>query len=230
LGYIETMQALFFNPLHGMVGTILALLLSSPVMAIEEPRYKVIVSDEAFEIREYEPMLIAETVVDGDMGEASSRGFRLLADFIFGNNLVPGTGQAGKIAMTAPVTMEPQSAKIAMTAPVTMEPQSGASSMQTATRWRVDFVMPSQFTMDNIPKPKNSAVQLREIPVKTFVVHKYTGLNTLARVQRKTDEMMEWVGQRGYRLVGSPQLARYDPPWTLPMFRRNEIRIEIGRP
>lgn len=228
LGYIDAMQTPVFNPLRLMVGAALALLMSSPAMAIEEPKYKVVVSDEAFEIREYEPMLIAETIVDGDMGEASSRGFRLLADFIFGNNLVPGTGQAGKIAMTAPVTMEPQSAKIAMTAPVTMEPQSGASSMQTANRWRMDFVMPSRFTMDNIPKPKNGAVQLREIPVKTFVVHKFTGFNTLARVQSKTDEMMSWVGQRGYQVIGAPQLARYDPPWTLPMFRRNEIKIEIA--
>jgi hypothetical protein len=208
----------------------LALALSTQAMAIEEPKYKVLVSEEAFEVRQYEPMLIAETVVEGDMGEASSRGFRLLADFIFGNNLVPGTSQAGKIAMTAPVTMEPQSAKIAMTAPVTMEPQSGASNMQTASKWRVDFVMPGQFTIDNIPKPKNPAVQLREVPGKTFVVHKFTGLNTLSRVQRKTDEMMEWSNHKGYKTVGAPQLARYDPPWTLPMFRRNEIMIEITRP
>eukprot|EP01036_Dinobryon_divergens_P006303 gene6303-8358_t len=127
------------NFLRTLSGLALSLLGSGAVMAIEIPPYKVLSLEAAFEIR---------------------HGFRLLADFIFGNNLVPGTDQAGKIAMTAPVTLEPQSAKIAMTAPVTLEPLSGETNMQTATQWGVDFVMPRQYTLENIPKPKNSAVKL----------------------------------------------------------------------
>ena len=199
-------------------------------MAIEEPTFKVLVSDGSFEIRQYAPMLIAETLVEGDMDEASSKGFRLIADFIFGNNQVSDSQIKSKIAMTAPVTAEPQSSKISMTAPVTLEPTSAAMTMQTAKQWRISFVMPSQYTLENIPKPNNNAVRLKEIPGKYFAVQTYSGFNTLARVQRKTDETLEWAGKRSLKMIGTPQISRYDPPWTLPMFRRNEILVEIAAP
>jgi hypothetical protein len=164
------------------------------------------------------------------MDAASSKGFRLIADFIFGNNLSSDTDKKAKIAMTAPVTVEPQSSKIAMTAPVTVEPQAAESNMKTAKTWRINFVMPSQYTLANIPKPKNNAVSLREVPSKYFIVHKYSGFNTVSRVQTKTDETVEWAIKRSYKMIGTPQLSRYDPPWTLPMFRRNEIMLEIAAP
>ena len=197
-------------------------------MAIEEPIFKVLVTDGSFEIRQYAPMLVAETLVEGDMDEASSKGFRLIADFIFGNNQVSNAQTKSKIAMTAPVTAEPQSSKISMTAPVTLEPSSAAMTMQTAKQWRISFVMPSQYTMENIPKPNNNAVRLKEIPGKYFAVQTYSGFNTLARVQRKTDETLEWAGKRALKMIGTPQISRYDPPWTLPLFRRNEIMVEIS--
>jgi len=90
--------------------------------------------------------------------------------------------------------------------------------------------MPSQYTLANIPKPKNEAVTLKEVPSKHFVVHSYTGFNTLSRVQSKTDEAMEWASSKSLKVIGTPQLSRYDPPWTLPMFRRNEIMLEIAAP
>lgn len=208
----------------------LGILWITPAMAIEEPKYEVIVSDAQFEVRHYAPVLIAETIVEGDMDAASSKGFRLIADFIFGNNLSSDTDKKSKIAMTAPVTVEPQSSKIAMTAPVTVEPQAAESNMKTAKTWRINFVMPSQYTLANIPKPKNNAVSLREVPSKYFIVHKYSGFNTVSRVQTKTDETVEWAIKRSYKMIGTPQLSRYDPPWTLPMFRRNEIMLEIAAP
>lgn len=208
----------------------LGILWITPAMAIEEPKYALIVSDAQFEVRHYAPVLIAETIVEGDMDAASSKGFRLIADFIFGNNLSSDTDKKSKIAMTAPVTVEPQSSKIAMTAPVTVEPQAAESNMKTAKTWRINFVMPSQYTLANIPKPKNNAVSLREVPSKYFIVHKYSGFNTVARVQTKTDETVEWAIKRSYKMIGTPQLSRYDPPWTLPMFRRNEIMLEIAAP
>lgn len=209
--------------------TLLALLVGflgmESAMAIEEPKYEVRTSQAPFELRHYAPTLIAQTIVEGDMDAASNKGFRLIADFIFGNNLAAGSEQAAKIAMTAPVTVEPQSSKIAMTAPVTIEPQLGS-----VQQWRVHFVMPSQYTLADIPKPKNSAVTLHELPSKYFVVHRYSGFNTEARVQEKTDEALAWAKQQSLKVVGTPQLSRYDPPWTLPMFRRNEIMVEVAAP
>lgn len=222
----------FINPAikNIRVGSLLVLLCIGHAMAIEEPKYDVIQTDGSFEIRKYSPILIAETFVDGDMDEASSKGFRLIADFIFGNNQVTDSNASSKIAMTAPVTAEPVSKKIAMTAPVTAEPQSFESNMQAAKKWRIHFVMPSQFTLANIPKPKNDAVTLRDVPSKFFVVHSYSGFNSLARIQAKTDEALEWANRKALKVLGQPQLSRYDPPWTLPMFRRNEIMLEVATP
>lgn len=184
-------------------------------MAIEEPKYEVLLTDGPFEIRQYAPILIAETMAEGDMDEASNKGFRLIADFIFGNN------QLGPAR---------ESEKIAMTAPVTIQAGSDSTSMPTANQWRIHFVMPSRYTLASIPKPKNGAVTLREVPSKYFVVHQYSGFNTIARVQSKTQEASDWVARKNLRVIGTPQLSRYDPPWTLPMFRRNEILIEISSP
>lgn len=210
---------------HTLLALLVGFLGMESAMAIEEPKYEVRTSQTPFELRHYAPTLIAQTIIEGDMDAASNKGFRLIADFIFGNNLAAGSEQAAKIAMTAPVTVEPQSSKIAMTAPVTIEPQLGS-----AQQWRIHFVMPSQYTLATIPKPKNSAVTLHELPSKYFVVHRYSGFNTEARVQEKTDEALAWAKQQSLKVVGTPQLSRYDPPWTLPMFRRNEIMVEVAAP
>jgi len=188
---------------------------SGNVMAIEEPKYEVLRTEGSYEIRKYAPYLVAETLVDGDMDEASSKGFRLIADYIFGNNQAASSSQSEKIAMTAPVTLQPQQESV---------------SMQTAKQWLVKFAMPSQYTLASIPKPKNNAVTLKEIPVKYFVVLNYSGLNTLSKVQNKSMEAYEWAHKNNLKTLGSPQLSRYDPPWTLPMLRRNEIMIEISAP
>jgi hypothetical protein len=218
---------------HTLLAVLVGFLGMESAMAIEEPRYDVRLSQAPFELRHYAPVLIAQTLVEGDMDAASNKGFRLIADYIFGNNIAaaselgsdPNAKQAAKIAMTAPVTVEPQSSKIAMTVPVTLEPQVG-----NAQQWRVHFVMPSQYTLATIPKPNNSAVTLHELPSKYVVVHRYSGFNTVARVQEKTNETLAWAKQQSLKVVGTPQLSRYDPPWTLPMFRRNEIMVEVAEP
>jgi hypothetical protein len=203
---------------------------SNVAMAIEESKYKVLSSDGPYEIRHYEPVLIAEVTVSGDMDEASSKGFRLIADYIFGNNEAPNSSFSEKISMTAPVTVEPQSNKISMTAPVTVEPLNEGPNLQQAQQWRVNFFMPSKYTLANIAKPKNEIVKLKELPSRHFLVLSYSGFNTQARVQKKTDEAILWAKEKSLNMMGMPQLSRYDPPWTLPMFRRNEIMIEIKAP
>ena len=190
------------------VGLLIGLFCTGHAMAIEEPKYEVVQTEGAFEIRKYAPILVAETFVDGDMDEASNKGFRLIADFIFGNNQIADSSASSKIAMTAPVTVD----------------------MQAAKKWRIHFVMPSQYTLANIPKPKNEAVSLKEIQSKYFLVYTYSWLNTLSRVQTKTDEAIDWANRKGLKVIGAPQLSRYDPPWTPPMFKRNEIMLEVAAP
>jgi hypothetical protein len=192
------------------------------LMATEEPKFESLRKEDNIEIRRYVPVIVAETTVDGDMDSASNRGFQLIAGYIFGKN--------ERIAMTAPVVAEAQSSaeKIAMTAPVSIEAQNtDGSKMAGAQRWRIHFVMPSQYTLATLPKPLNPQVQLREIPAKTFAALTYSGINTESTVQEKTEQLLDWLKTQQIETIGKPQLARYNPPWTLPFLRRNEILQEI---
>ena len=208
-------------------------------MATEEPAFELLAKDGKdgeLQLRRYGAVIVAETLVEGDRDAASTKGFKLIADYIFGNNQAAGSAAkpSEKIAMTAPVVAEPvqQSQKIAMTAPVTAEPVGGAAqaSLTEATQWRIHFVMPSEYTLDTLPRPNNAAVQLRQLPPTVFAVVSYSGLNTQAQVQQKTEELQRWIASRNLQPLGAPQLARYDPPWTLPMWRRNEVQIQVRQP
>ena len=198
----------------------IAFLLPVTAMATEEPKFEIITKDGDFELRQYAPMVVAETLVSGSQDEASSRGFRVIAGYIFGDNKRAGAG-AEKIAMTAPVLLEKQSAaqKIDMTAPVTMD--------KVGDRWRVHFVMPSQYKMADLPTPNNSAVTLREIPASKYAAIRFSGFAGEEKVAAKTKELTEWVIARGNAAINAPQLARYDPPWMLPFMRRNEVLVEV---
>jgi SOUL heme-binding protein len=204
----------------------LLLSLKAPiVMAIEEPSYQVLKQLEHFELRQYESQLIAEVTVQGSLSEASNKGFRLVADYIFGNNQVSQTSsnQSEKIAMTAPVVIEPQSSKIAMTAPVVVE-KKGASEQQ---QWTLYFVMPKSYRMDNLPKPNNPQVQIKEIKNKKVAVIRFSGWVDEEKLADRTAELQTWMKQEQLIAIGEPQLARYNPPWTLPWWRRNEVFIPV---
>ncbi len=205
------------------------LMATSAALAIEEPKYKILDKEAGFELRQYAPFIVAETWVDGDMDAASNKGFRVIADYIFGNNKAPQSTQSSKIAMTAPVTLAPdaQPLKLDMTAPVSLQPAVEASTWVQTQRWRVQFVMPDKYTLESLPIPNNGAVKLREVPAKTVAVAKYSGLNTDSRIRKETQALTDWVQARKLVPSGPPQLARYDPPWVLPMLRRNEIQLEI---
>ncbi len=198
------------------------LLWTGTLMATEEPKFESLRQEGNIEIRRYVPVIVAETLVDGDMDSASRRGFQLIANYIFGHN--------ERIAMTVPVVAEPQGSaeKIAMTVPVSIEAQNTDNSkMAGAQRWRIHFVIPSQYTLATLPKPLDPQVQLREIPAKTFAALTYSGINSESTVQEKADQLLNWLKTREIATIGQPQLARYNPPWTLPFLRRNEILQEI---
>jgi hypothetical protein len=202
---------------------VVAILGASPAMAIEEPLFTVVEKDDRFELRDYAPMIVAETVVDGDMSTASNRGFRAIAGYIFGGNRSVSGGASEKIEMTVPVTLEPASERIAMTAPVVVEPQDGG-----AARWKVRFVMPRAYTLATLPTPNDPSVVLREIPGARRAVVVFSGLAGDGPVRRETDALLAWIAARGLAPTGPPQLSRYDPPWKLPFMRRNEVWVDVA--
>jgi hypothetical protein len=87
--------------------------------------------------------------------------------------------------------------------------------------------MPSSYTLASLPKPNNDSVRIRQVPGATYAVLTYSGFNFSSHVQARTDELMDWVRRRNMTALHSPQLARYNPPWTLPIWRRNEIMVEV---
>ena len=207
------------------------LLISGAAMATEEPNYTVLSKTENFELRRYESQLVAQTWVSGDQDAASRAGFKILADYIFGNNTAP-SGESSKISMTAPVAMQfeakqsvtkknGESQKIAMTAPVSIKQEQ----QQNDGQWRVQFTMPSQYTMQTLPKPNNADITILEVPPQTYGVIKFSGLAGVGKVAEKTAELQSWMQTQKLIVTGTPELARYNPPWTLPFMRRNEIMI-----
>ncbi len=197
-----------------------AALASLPAAAsIEEPAFEIVKSSGDYEIRRYAPRIVAQAEVEGDLWGASNAGFRVIAGYIFGNNVSSEKGESAKIPMTAPVTAEPVSERIAMTSPVTVE-NAGA-------RYRIHFVMPAQYTMATLPRPTDDRVKLRELPAQRMAVLRFTGLSGEGKVKEKTADLLGWMKAEDLEAAGAPQLARYDPPWTLPFLRRNEIMVPL---
>lgn len=190
------------------------------VWSIEEPEYVVVEVKDGYEIRKYAPYIVAATSVSGTYDEATSQGFRIIADYIFGNNI-----KRESIAMTAPVLESPQrtaSEKIAMTVPV-LETNEGSSS----TTRTIAFVLPSKYTLDNLPKPNNSAVRLTPVPARTVAALRFTWYPTETRVTSKKEQLKSYLVRDGKIIAGEVETARYNPPITMPLTLRNEILIPI---
>jgi hypothetical protein len=132
-----------------------------------------------------------------DSGQ-SSEGFRRLAGFIFGRN-----GEGTKIAMTAPVTE-------------TLQPQPVMA-----------FTMPAAYSMQDLPRPEDQSISLQEIPARTLAVIRFSGWATESQIEKNREELLATLAKHGIQHRGPLSLNQYNPPWTLPFLRRNEIMVEV---
>ena len=185
-------------------------------MAIEKAPYSIIETDGNFEIREYPTIIVAETTVEGDFEAVGNEGFRRLAAYIKGNNRTKVA-----IPMTAPVNQEAGSEKIAMTAPV--------SQAKEGAKYRITFVMPSRYSLQNLPEPLDSRVRLIKEPPRRVAVIRYSGTWSKDRYQANLAKLMEILRQRNLEPVGNPVWARYDPPFMPWFLRRNEVLVTLER-
>jgi DNA gyrase inhibitor GyrI len=199
----------------GIAGvTLLAAALWGPIVSnVEQPKYEIVETSGNIEIRDYAPMIVAEVDVTGGRRDAIGKGFRIIADYIFGNNTT-----AQKLPMTAAVTQQ-DSEKIAMTAPVTQQGDGNT--------WKVRFIMPSSYTMEALPKPDNPAVELKEIGAKRYAVIRFSGMAGEDSLKRYTEELNAFISAKNLTPLSAPTYAFYNPPWTLPFLRRNEVMVEI---
>jgi hypothetical protein len=198
--------------------SLLSIVASRSVMAIEIPEYRVIEQEGAYELREYSPYLIAETEVESGFMNAGNVAFGRLFRYISGAN----TSQT-EIAMTAPVEQarEARGQKIAMTAPVEQASVDGV--------YRVGFVVPRKFNRETVPKPVDSRITIREVPARTVAVWRYSGRWTEENFREHERDLRALLVRKGLRATSgdSAIIARYDAPFMPWFMRRNEVLIPI---
>lgn len=194
--------------------------------AAEEPPFTLVEKDGAIEIRDYAEIVIARTTVAADSRDAAvSEGFGRLFDYITGAN-----EGAREIAMTAPVIVDPdeaatadEGAEIAMTAPVLVE-----ESEESADRaWTTVFVLPEEMTLENAPLPTSADVTLDTVPGRRVAVARFSGFFNGGNADKAQASLEAWLKARQIAHQGDWQSAGYNPPWTLPWLRRNEVLVTL---
>ena len=185
------------------------------VREAEEPAFRTVDRVGVVEMRQYAPRIAAETAVNGGEMEARSAGFRRLAGYIFGNNR-----SRSKVTMTAPVAQAKE--EIAMTAPV-------AQARDASGQWTIQFFMPAKYTMETLPQPLDPAVRLVTVPSETIAVLRFSGSTAPDAVEVKERELLRVLKGSAWQPTGTAVTWFYDPPWTLPPFRRNEVAVPVTR-
>jgi hypothetical protein len=183
-------------------------------MAIEEAKYEVVKKDNKFEIRDYAPHILAETIVEGDLKDAGNKSFKRLFRYISGDNR-----SRNKVVMTAPVSQQPVGEKIKMTAPV--------GQQRVKESWAVSFMMPASYTLETLPEPEDPKVTLRQVPARRMATIRYSGFWSEKGYLRYKLKLESWIHEKGLTIVGDPIWARYNPPFTPWFLRRNEILIPV---
>ena len=172
-------------------------------------------TNEAYQIRKYEPYIVAEVVVPGPESEAGNQAFKLLGGYIFGKN----KGER-KLEMTAPVVQTPlaapsSSTKIEMTAPVIQTP--------TQSGFLVQFMMPTAFILATLPEPTDAKVKLRQVAGKTVAAHQYSGSWSQSNYDEHLTILKTALAKDGVKTQGEPMYSRYNAPFTPWFLRKNEI-------
>ena len=182
------------------------ILMVQPAMAIEEPEFEVLQSNDDYEVRMYAPHIVAEVDVEGDDGDPGRAAFRILAGYIFGDNEAET-----KMSMTAPVT-------------------SQAGGEGEGELYTYAFFMESEYTMETLPKPMDARIRLVEKPARVVAARRYSGSWSTSNYQKNESVLMAALANDGVVLSGEPYLARYNSPFTLWFMRRNELLVEIEWP
>ncbi|MCJ8277821.1 MAG: heme-binding protein [Bdellovibrionales bacterium] len=183
------------------------------------PQYRVLLKDNDKEIREYKSYIVAKTTIDGGYKDSSGKAFRKLAGYIFGKNK-----SKKKMEMTSPVISESkdQSEKMPMTSPVF---QQGDEKT-----WSMSFVMPANYTIETLPEPLEEGIEFIEVPERTVAAIQYSGSRDKEQNDAKAIELKDWlVKNDNYSIKSAVYSAGYNPPWTLPAFRRNEMLYEVEK-
>lgn len=167
------------------------------ISRVKHPKYQVTAVNQNIELRQYQPMIVAQVQVPGSREQAIRQGFKLLAKYIFGGN-----NSQQKIAMTAPVMQQ-----------------------KNSNQWIVQFVMPSQYQLKDLPKPDDSKVQFKTLPIQKIAAIRFSGFNNDSNLVEHQKQLTNYLRQQNIKFNDAPIYAFYNPPWTLPFLRRNEVML-----
>jgi hypothetical protein len=164
---------------------------------VEEQKFTVIKKYPTFEIRFY-PSAVLATVYSKakTYKELAGPGFNKLAGYIFGGN--------------------DKETKIAMTAPVRMDINDSNSSMS--------FVMPANYSVENLPKPNNANVEVKKIPEEYVAVIKFGGYASDEDIKTYSEKLQKLLLENGILSHGNYRFLGYNPPFQI-IGRRNEIIV-----
>jgi hypothetical protein len=179
----------------------------------ESPKYDVLHADGELEIRRYPAHLRAKLLVAGPYVESTRSGFKRLASFISGHN-------SGSVQLYPPGSAAQANIRgehIAMTAPVLFAPAEGG--------WTTAFILPRRYSFSTAPKPLDAEIELEQVPQQTMAILRYSGHVDEDGIQRKFRELRGWVQSIGWRSISEPLAAQYDPPFTIPFLKRNEVLV-----
>lgn len=182
---------------------------------VENTQYSIVEKKDSYEVRLYPSHIVAQTTVKGTYKEALNEGFRIVAGYIFGGNT-----KKESIAMTAPVVeKKTNSESIAMTAPVVANIEGESHT--------IAFGMPKSYTLETLPIPTDSRVKIETVPEKKMAVISFSWWRSDSRVQAKKQELLDALKKDNVFVIGEPQYAGYNAPWTPPWMMRNEVLVEV---
>ena len=179
----------------------ISIIILNVAMAIETPKHTLVKKENGFEIRQYDSMIIATTKVRSDYSDAASTGFRRIASYIFGGNSANMS-----IKMTAPVL---------------------TNSPDPKDNYEIQFVMPSEHSMEDLPQPNSQNVTLKKVNLGRTAVLRFGGWATEERASKYKDKLRDLLAANGYTPNGTFMVAQYNSPWAIPPFRKNEIIVQI---
>lgn len=199
-----------------LIGALMAA--GGSAMAYEEPRYEIIRKTSEYELRRYEPYLVAETRVDGGFDSAGDKAFSILASYIFGDNK-----RSEKMRMTAPVESRPtESVRMNMTVPVTSQDNDEGGDSYTYR-----FVMERAYSRATLPVPNDPRVTIRSMEPRLMAVHRFSGRWTEQNYDRHEKQLLDALAVDGIEIGGVPIFARYNAPFVPWFLRRNEVMVEV---
>ena len=191
-----------------------------------QPRYVTEFELGRLEVRRYAPQLRAQTTVSGaTWNETLNEGFRRLAGYIFGRNQ-----RKRRIGMTSPVltSLPARAASRRNGKPWQGPAVSDLTELSGRATREMAFVMPNDFTLEELPQPDDARVSLHSVPARRVAVLGFRGRYGGDLPAQKRNELLFLIKCAGLKAESEVWFAGYDGPSTLPFLRRNEVLVEIA--